>query len=193
MSRKRDTRKFDELRLRRLKAFGGPLLRKAKHRTSRPITSKSPMHLVLKSSKAKGSWSFLHVHHQKKLRLMILQYGRKYRIKIRELSFANEVIHMLIAIRSKNDYLKFIRTITCAIAMKISKMNRLSHRDKKTKSKLKFWDFRPLTTVAESRWGSYKKILGEFKFLIESTRAFRLIEFDRRVTFHFSKKEILII
>lgn len=147
MSRKRDTRKYDELRLRRLKAFGGPLLRKAKYRTSRPITTKSPMHLILKSSKAKGSWSFLNFHNHKKIRILLIYYARKYRVQLRELSFGQQFIHMNIQVKSRKDYLKFIRVSTCAIAMKIAKVNRLNGAEKNKRNKLKFWDFRPLTAA----------------------------------------------
>ena len=48
-----------------VKEFGGSLLGKANARERRPISTKRPMHLVLRSSLAKGRYSFLRSEREK--------------------------------------------------------------------------------------------------------------------------------
>ena len=150
MSRMKQQIAFDDPRLKKVKAFGGTLMRKAKHRTSRPVSTKSPMHLVLKSSQAKGSWSFLHKENQKILRLLIAQQCRKYGVKLLQYANGGNHLHLLVKFPSRQVYLRFIRSMTCAIAMKVTKVNKFSYDNKQLSKKLKFWDYRPFSTVVDN-------------------------------------------
>ena len=65
------------------------------------------------------------------------------------LSMANvgNHLHLQIKLSNRFGYKPFIRAVTSAIAMSITGCNRWT---KKTKEKLKFWDYRPFTQVLKS-------------------------------------------
>ena len=124
--------------------YGGTLLKTRKFRTyARPIDTKNTMHLILKSSKAKGDYSFKKQVHDQFIRKTLREFTHKYGIKI--LSFANSGnhLHIHIKITNRNTYKPFIRAITASIAMKITGASRWS----KSVFDGKFWDYRPFTRV----------------------------------------------
>lgn len=64
-------------------AYGGELLKTRKGRAhGRPLTTRSSMHLVLRSSKAKGAWSFTKFDNDYKIHEIIERFAQKYGVKI---------------------------------------------------------------------------------------------------------------
>ena len=125
--------------------YGGELLKTRKGRSGpRPLDTKNTIHLVLRSTKAKGEWSFLKPENDKKIRRILQKFSVKYTIQI--LSFSNNGNHLHIHIKlvSRYTYKPFIRAITAAIRMAVTKVSRWN------KSKEKFWDLRPFTRVVVS-------------------------------------------
>lgn len=101
------------------------------------------MHLVLRSSMAKGSNSFL--MHRREVDRTVRQLGRKFGVKVYRLANAGNHLHLIILPRSRTAYLGFIRSITGLlprIVMGIQKGNPLG---------VSFWDKRPFTRIIE--WG----------------------------------------
>jgi hypothetical protein len=60
------------------KSHGGELRKKRKGRGARPISAKESMHLVLRSSKAKGDWSFKRKENEKKISSIIAKFSKKF-------------------------------------------------------------------------------------------------------------------
>ena len=100
------------------------------------------MHLVLRSTHAKGAWSFR--MHRNRIQHILRKFAGKYGVKI--LDFANVGNHLHIHIKIGNRYLyrAFIRAITSAIAMAVTGASRWR------KSGVKFWDRRPFTRVVKA-------------------------------------------
>lgn len=122
------------------KAYGGSLMKKRKGRSGpRPLATKSSMHLVLRSSKAKGAWSFL--RHHKKIRIIIDKFALKYGVKILSLADVGNHLHIHMQLSNRFTYRAFIRAITAAIAMAVTGASRWK------KVEGKFWDARPFTRV----------------------------------------------
>lgn len=124
-------------------AYGGELLKTREGRSrGRPIDTKNSMHLVLKSSKARGEYSFRRSQHSRAVQQILKRFSQKYGIRI--LSFANvgNHLHLHIKISNRAAYRPYIRAITAAIAMAVTGASRWK------KSALgKFWDYRPFTRV----------------------------------------------
>ncbi len=134
-------------------AYGGELLKKDKNRKrGRPIVTNHTMHLVLRSTKAVGEWSFKRPQNEKKIKEIIEKFSQKYGVRILSLANVGNHLHMQIKLGNRRAYYAFIRAITAAIAMavtQISRWNKLANKSVEDK-KWHFWDYRPFTRVVES-------------------------------------------
>ncbi|RYZ83546.1 MAG: hypothetical protein EOP06_19775, partial [Proteobacteria bacterium] len=81
--------------------FGGSLTRKLIGRTARPISSKDPMHLVLKSNKATGRFSFGHKSNVRKVNDLVRSQCKKYGVKLIEYSNNFNHLHLLLKFPSR--------------------------------------------------------------------------------------------
>ena len=144
--------KFNDPRVKQELRFGGALLRKAKNRHDRPISSQDPMHLVLRSTKAKGRFSFGHAKNFVKVDAIVRSHCLRYGVKLKQFSNNYNHLHLLVKFPSRQTYLRFIRSLTGHLALAVtgaSKMKSLkSIFDGKS-----FWDFRPFSRVVRSRRG----------------------------------------
>lgn len=126
------------------KAYGGEPQKTRKGRQGpRPLDTKNTMHLVLRSSKAKDEWSFRRPENYKKIKKILENFARKYGVSIISLANVGNHLHLHIKLSNRYTYKPFIRAITAAIAMAITKCSRWK------KSDGKFWDYRPFTRVIQ--------------------------------------------
>ncbi len=118
------------------KEFGGSLLQ-GKRKSARPLSTKKPMHLILKCT---GKSVFNPSN--RKLENLIRHQANKYGIKTYEIALNWSHVHLLIKLPSREAYVAFIRTITSLIVGFLSK----------TKGTLKgIFDLRPYTKILS--WG----------------------------------------
>ncbi len=124
------------------KAYGGELLKKRKAREhGRPLSTRNTMHLVLRSSQAKGEWSFRNKENHEEIAKVVRKFSLKYGIQILKLANVGNHLHFQIKLSNIHTYKRFIKAITSAIVMKITKTNKFNKLEKK------FWDYRPFTRV----------------------------------------------
>ncbi len=128
--------------------FGGSLLM-GKRKSLRPISSKHALHLILKSSRAKGSQSFL--THQKQIKYQLDTQAKKFGVRIYQYSNVGNHLHLLIRIHSRREYKKFIRAISSLIQGIVTKTLGANQKLEDQKSKEIFWDFRPFSRIVS--WG----------------------------------------
>lgn len=126
-------------------AYGGELLKTRKGRSRpRPLDTRNTMHLVLRSTKAKGEWSFRRPQNEKKIREILERFSRRHGVKILSLANVGNHLHFQIKLSNRYLYRPFIRAITAAIAMAVTGASRWKP------SKAKFWDYRPFTRIVQS-------------------------------------------
>lgn len=126
-------------------SYGGDLLRTRKGRAhGRPLDTKNSMHLVLRSSKAKGPWSFLKPQNRQAIQNILGKFSKRYGVRVLSLANVGNHLHLQIQLSNRQSYRKFIKAITSAIAMSITGINRWTQN---ADEKLKFWDRRPFTRV----------------------------------------------
>ena len=94
------------------KEFGGSLLI-GKRKTKRPLSTKHPIHLVLKSCH-KGIFN----PSNQSLKNLIRQQAAKFNIKVYDQALNWSHIHLLIRLQHKGDYTKFIRSLTSILCEK---------------------------------------------------------------------------
>lgn len=125
-------------------AYGGELMKKRKGRSGpRTLDTKNTMHLVLRSTKAKGEWSFSKEKNKNNIQRIFKKFSSKYGVKIYSIAYAGHHLHCQIKIYNRHAYNPFIRALTGAIAMAVSGANRWNNVLKGAK----FWDYRPFTRI----------------------------------------------
>lgn len=142
--------RFLDPRLKKMAAFGGSLLRTSRGKlktsnpkTKRPLSTKHTMHLVLKSSLAKGDWSFRSLRNRKNVDQTVRRHAARYGIRIYEYANVGNHLHILIRVKNRFTYQPFIRSLTGHLTLLVTGAR------KGTKLKQKFWDFRPFSRVVE--------------------------------------------
>ena len=121
-------------------AFGGDLLTtRAERARRRPLSTTHTMHLVLRSSQAKGDWSFR--KHAAVINRLLRKYADKFGVRI--ISFANvgNHLHLQVKLSNRHVYPAFIRALTGGIALAITGANKFR------KLSQRFWDRRPYTRI----------------------------------------------
>ena len=133
--------------LKTTQSYGGILRNKAQNRGARPLTNKGSLHLVLRSSLAKGAWSFRHPKISQKLTSFIQTFSKKKGVQILSLANVGNNLHLHLKITNRTLYKAWIRGLTSAIPMMI--LGRKGLEELKDKNK-KFWDYRPFTRIVSS-------------------------------------------
>lgn len=123
--------------------YGGELMKKRAGRIGpRPLDTRNTMHLVLRSSKARGERSFL--RYRKSIQDVFKRFGDRYGVRILNLANVGNHLHLQIKISNRYLYAPFIRAVTAAIAMKVTGSSRW------TRTEGRFWDCRPWTRIVKS-------------------------------------------
>jgi REP element-mobilizing transposase RayT len=96
-------------------SFGGSSLL-GKRKTARPLSTKKPLHLVLKSES-----SSLFNPGNRALEKLIRDHAKKYSIAVYAFSFNWSHLHLVLKIPTRGSYMAFVRTVTAAIISFLSK------------------------------------------------------------------------
>jgi REP element-mobilizing transposase RayT len=104
-------------------SFGGAL-RAGQRKTARPLATKKPLHLVLRSSRAVGEWSFLRAKNRTQIDSILENSAKRYGIRV--IGFENVGNHLHLLIQGKNRALlqAFLRTLPAKIALAITQAKR---------------------------------------------------------------------
>lgn len=138
--------------------FGGSLLKKSNPKSARPLVTKKPMHFVLKSSKAKNEYSMRAPRNMKAIRLIIEEEAKKCGVAIHQFANVGNHLHLLIRIKRRESYKRFIRSVTARISQQVTRAT------KGEPSPIgRFWDYRPYTKVVE--WGRHYSIAHDYVVL----------------------------
>jgi REP element-mobilizing transposase RayT len=101
------------------------------------------MHLVLRSSKATGDWSFKKRAHERKIVELLNKFSRRHGVHVYNLANVGNHLHFHIKLSRRHSYFRFIRALTAAIAMAVTGSSRWNPL------KSKFWDHRPFTRIVQ--------------------------------------------
>ena len=131
-------------------AYGGELRKKVSGRLrARPLATKETMHLVMRSSQAKGVWSFRNSKNARRVSQIIEKFSFKYGVRVISMANAGNHLHLQIKLSSRHAYPPFIRAVTGAIAMAVTGKNRWTAGGSRAATPKNFWDYRPFTRVVQ--------------------------------------------
>lgn len=126
----------------------GGSLRKGTRKVARPFIRKRPIHIVLRSTKARGNLSFLKTKNDRKIAAILKKQASKHYVKILEWVNVGNHLHIKAKGFEKKSFGRFIRTIAALIAREVTGAKKGSRFGK-------FWDglayTRVLTTDFDER------------------------------------------
>jgi REP element-mobilizing transposase RayT len=125
-----------------IKEYGGALQTTRKGRQGpRPVSVYDSMHFVVRSTHAKGKWSFRTPKNFQRIEKILRSFTLKHGVDIYSQAIHFNHLHIHAKVSSVKGYKRFIRAITAAIAMAVTGMSRWNPLD------LKFWDRRPYSRI----------------------------------------------
>lgn len=128
--------------------YGGELRKTREGRkTKRPLSYRQTMHVVLRSSKAKGEWSFRKARHRKNILRLVEKFSVMYDVQILSMANVGNHLHLHVKLMRREAYIAFIRAVSGAIVMTVTGVSRWT---KRTAEKSKFWDHRPYSRIVLS-------------------------------------------
>ena len=136
--------------------FGGSLLR-SNAKVARPLHTKKSIHLVLKSKFAIGRHSLLAPKHILEVDRIVRSQAKACGIKIYHFINVGNHLHLVMKIKNRVLYARFIRAISGLIARLVTGRERAkakiisSSKDSAIPTKFKFWQARPFSRVVS--WG----------------------------------------
>lgn len=127
-------------------AYGGVLRNtRAGRQGERPLAVRKTIHLVLRSSKAKGEMSFRRKANAVRIQQIVKKHSLKNGVKILMMANVGNHLHLHIKLGNRFRYAPFIRAITGAIALAVTRVSEVS----KNQNQKQFWDYRPFTRIVE--------------------------------------------
>lgn len=140
---------FDQIPDKKLKkrfnrvAHGGDLA-PGKRKLERPLSSRRPIHVVVRSEQARGRWSFLGFKNRALVERVVNSQAKKFGVAIQDFANGGNHLHIKIKAASRIAVQSFLRAITSIIARKITGARR------GFKLKKRFWDGLAFTRVLKS-------------------------------------------
>ena len=160
------------------RSFGGSLLKNSHAKSKRPLDSKQPTHLVLRSSQATGKKSFL--YSGREVQSIILRHARKQGVRIKQIANGGNHLHLIVQTpRQRALYAAFVRGLTGELARFVTgaRKGAARIRDRIANSKkARFWDQKPFTRILSS-WG---KEYGELKNYLRINNCETLLGLSRK-------------
>lgn len=130
----------------KLQAHGGEHTKK-KRKSRRPFDPKQALHVVLRSSQARGQYSMLHPRHCNHIRNLMDRLKTRWNISVYRYANVGNHLHLLIRAKSRADWQGFIREFSGGVAMivtgakKGNGLPRSKNKDIPESAKRGFWDY----------------------------------------------------
>jgi REP element-mobilizing transposase RayT len=124
------------------KTHGG-ILTKGKRKIRRPLDTQKPLHLVMRSSKARGELNFLKVQNRTKVENIVRKQAAKFGIRIASFANVGNHLHLLLRISNRKGFQAFLKSTTALIARAVTKA-------RKGNPFGKFWDTLAYTRILTS-------------------------------------------
>ncbi len=122
----------------------GGEIRLGRRKLARPIATRRPLHVVLRSSRARGAWSLRRREAERIVQHTLRRFSRRYTIKVYEFANSGNHVHILLRTKCRLGFQTFPRTFAGGTA-------RLVTGAEKGRAVGRFWDFLSYSRVVE--WG----------------------------------------
>jgi len=115
---------------------------KGRAKVARPIATKRPMHVILRSTRAVKEWSFL--RHQAEVERIMRDVADRFGVKLYRAANVGNHLHLLVQVKRRDHFQNFLRVLAQKIMFLVT-------RARKGSPAGKFWDALAFSRVVE--WG----------------------------------------
>ena len=122
----------------------GGTLRQGRRKLKRPFDAKKPLHLILRSSRAKGEWSFLREKNGRRIKHLVHSLALRTGVKVHRFANSGNHLHLLIHAKSREEFQSYLRALSGMVS-------RIVTGAKKGNRVGKFWDALAYSRVVQ--WG----------------------------------------
>ena len=98
------------------RAEHGGEIRKGRRKLARPVDPKRPLHVVLRSEKAKGEHSLLYGETPAFIQALLKQLSRRHRVKVYEFANSGNHLHLLVKGETRKGIQNFLRVLAGKVA-----------------------------------------------------------------------------
>ncbi len=119
-------------------------VRLRRRKLTRPIDTRRPLHVVLRSTRARGAWSLRARTNDGVIRATLRRYARRYAVRIYEFANAGNHLHLLVRPTCRIGLQNFLRVFAGVSA-------RLVTGARKGRPVGRFWDFLAYSRIVQ--WG----------------------------------------
>src|ERR1700722_17986157 len=91
-----------------------------KRKILRPIDTKRPMHVTLKSTRARGEWSMLSKRNRARVASLMVSTSKRYGVKVHRFENVGNHLHLLISVKSRRQFQTFLRVFSGQIVFLIT-------------------------------------------------------------------------
>lgn len=132
--------------------FGGSLLDKGNPRGKRPLSTKKPIHVTMRSTTAVGRRSLLNRYASQITQSTLAECAKKAGVRIYRYQNVGNHIHLVIRLHHRQSWSRFIRSFTSLLKLRLEQLWR--------ESISRLFDLRPFTRVCS--WGREFKTLSDY-------------------------------
>jgi REP element-mobilizing transposase RayT len=125
------------------KTHGGEASR-GRRKGARPVATKRPMHVILRSSRARGEWNFLRRAHATRVKGIAHSTARRFGVRLHRFENVGNHLHLIVQAKRRADFQNFLRVLAQAVCFLVTKARKGSPIGK-------FWDALAFSRVVE--WG----------------------------------------
>ncbi len=115
------------------RTHGGDNVR-GRRKIARPVVLRFPIHLRLKSSRARSGWNLNHRKHRAKVGMSVFKYAKRFNCKVLKFVNLGSEIQIILRAATKQDLQNYLRTVAGRVAITATGAERL------VKKVGKFWD-----------------------------------------------------
>lgn len=123
----------------------GGTLRLRKRKLARPLDRKKPLHIVMKSSHAKGASSLLSAKHRLEVAQIVKTAARRFRVKVHHFENVGSHLHLVASFSRKEGVQSFLRSVPALVARLVTRARRGHPFGQR------FWDHLVFTRVVSGR------------------------------------------
>lgn len=134
-------------------SFGGALAVGVR-KTTRPVSTKQTMHLVLRSEMAKGRYSLLLPKNARLFHHLMSIYANRFDIRIYNFAIVGNHAHLLVRAKSRRGFQNFLRVFPGQLAQRLTKSVR------GMPLKRRFWSLIAFSRIVQ--WGKSFEIANKY-------------------------------
>lgn len=139
-------------------SHGGSLRNLRRGRSSRPLSSRDPVHVVLKAQKLKIKGGFRTYRRYFLILHLVQKYSHRFFVKVEQISIQGDHIHLLIRASRRRGFQSYFRVLSGQIAQQFEKRSLVTDTPAHSPQLRKgLWMHRPFTRVVRG-WKAYRTV-----------------------------------